>query len=260
MPYLLKKIVGTLLMPVSLSLLFTLIGLILLWFTHRTRLASVFVSIGFVILLFFSAYWPSRWLNTSLEMEHAPIDQVSNVVDAIVVLGGGVKTLPNVPANQQLSGTSLLRLVEGIRLFHALEQKGLSPTLILSGAGLPHEISTAEAMAGTAKLLGIPEKNMVVESRSRDTFEEAQYLKKRLSTHPFYLVTSASHMPRALSIFEKMGMHPIAAPTDFTEAKAPTYYYFIPDGGNLSRSQRAVHEYLGQTWQTASDKFGINSP
>ena len=256
MLFILKKVIGSLMMPLSISLIFSLIGLILLWFTKRTRLAGIFLSIGFFILLIFSAYLPSHWLNKFLEKKHAPLIHVSGVVNTVVVLGGGIIERQDLPENQQLTGASLIRLIEGIRLFDLIKAKGIQPTLIVSGgASIPNHITSGNAMYKTALLLGVPKKNIVLENHSRDTHEEALFLKDPLKNQPFYLVTSAIHMPRAMSLFEHEGLHPIAAPTDFTETIAPMYYYFLPDDSNLSRSQSAVHEYLGQAWEAICEKL-----
>jgi uncharacterized SAM-binding protein YcdF (DUF218 family) len=86
-----------------------------------------------------------------------------------------------------------------------------------------------------------------LEDQSLDTEDEAQFIKPIVGQVPFLLVTSASHMPRAMGLFRHYGMAPIAAPTDYLSAdagvKSPLSY--LPSAGNLHTAERAVYEYLG---------------
>jgi len=57
-------------------------------------------------------------------------------------------------------------------------------------------------------------------------------------------VTSAYHMPRAMEVFQKMKMNPIAAPTDFKMEKNYDILDFFPDAQNLRKSDLVFHEYF----------------
>jgi uncharacterized SAM-binding protein YcdF (DUF218 family) len=65
------------------------------------------------------------------------------------------------------------------------------------------------------------------------------------------LATSASHIPRAMKIFQKAGMEPIAAPCDYTDVGKPAnawktwYLPPMPEGQNIKNSERACYEWLG---------------
>jgi uncharacterized SAM-binding protein YcdF (DUF218 family) len=66
-----------------------------------------------------------------------------------------------------------------------------------------------------------------------------------LKIAPIILVTSAAHMPRAMRIFQMVGMKPIPAPADF-RAKAKLYLGdYLPGGEFLLIMESAIHEYLG---------------
>ena len=67
---------------------------------------------------------------------------------------------------------------------------------------------------------------------------------------PFVLVTSASHMPRAMGMFRKLGMHPIPGPTGhrIKDSQGPHPSSFFPHASNLLRSETVFHEYLGMAW------------
>ncbi|AHF00003.1 YdcF family protein [Thioalkalivibrio paradoxus] len=81
-----------------------------------------------------------------------------------------------------------------------------------------------------------------------DTAQEAYAVREFLGTETrFFLVTSASHMPRSVRHFERVGLAPIPAPTGFKTGseRVRTLAYWVPSAGNLGKTERVVHEYLG---------------
>jgi uncharacterized SAM-binding protein YcdF (DUF218 family) len=96
--------------------------------------------------------------------------------------------------------------------------------------------------------LGVKEGLIIVENRSRNTFESAVNLKSLMVNREFILVTSAGHMPRSLLSFRQMGMNPAPAPTDYLAKMGPFDGNFLPNVNSLVRSDLAVHEYFGMLW------------
>jgi len=94
------------------------------------------------------------------------------------------------------SDATYSRLLNGVRAF---KQSG-AKTLILSGGGpRPNSGSEAEVMRRLAAKLGVPEKNTMTETKSRNTMEHAINLAELLSetkNRRIGLVTSALHMLR----------------------------------------------------------------
>ncbi len=177
----------------------------------------------------------------------------------VVVLGGGHTSDPQLPVTNQLSDASTARLIEGIRLHNMLPES----KLILSGGGFGPQISqitqilktgdpvpNAKIMADVAEAIGVNKQDLVLESVSKDTKDEAILIQKIVGKDQFVLVTSASHMPRSMALFKKCGMHPIPAPTDYFVKKhqrvSPAM--FFPSASDLYKTERAFHEYLGMVW------------
>ena len=75
--------------------------------------------------------------------------------------------------------------------------------------------------------------------------KEAQAAGKISAGKTLALVTSASHMPRAMLLFQQQGVTPVAAPTYYI-AKWPADWRFGSEG--LLKSERAIYEYLGLAW------------
>ena len=98
--------------------------------------------------------------------------------------------------------------------------------------------------------MGVDQNDIILEIESRDTKDEARLIKPLVEDAPFVLVTSASHMPRAMALFRKAGMSPIAVPTDHL-IKNPygiSFDNLFPRSYHLQKSERAVYEALGLLW------------
>ena len=129
----------------------------------------------------------------------------------IVVLGGGHRSDPSLPANSQINPAALGRVVEGVRLYKAIP----GSKLLLSGGVVFDPVPEAAVMARIAVLLGVKPQDISLESDSRDTADQAEIIAKMIGKEKFILVTSAAHMPRSMALFKKRGLQPIPAPTDF---------------------------------------------
>ncbi|MCW9025865.1 MAG: YdcF family protein, partial [Thiovulaceae bacterium] len=105
----------------------------------------------------------------------------------------------------------------------------------------------AQMNANLAIALGIPEKDIIINGLPKDTYEEAEFSKHIVKDKKFALVTSATHMPRAMMMFKSKGMNPISAPTYFK--KSGEYDFLqLPSTTSFERSRMAIHEYLGILW------------
>jgi len=248
MTFWLKKLISNLLLPLPLGLFWLAIGILILLAKRSKRLGIISIAMGFLIITFFAFNPVSAKMLHALQSQYTPLMTPPNDVDKIVVLGGGVSGGKNYPPNLTLSSSSLSRLIEGIRLLKLIEINHPDATLILSGGRVFQSPAIAGKMRNTALMLGVSEKNTLLEDGSRDTYEEAIYLQKMIGDKPFILVTSAFHMPRAMALFQQLGMHPIAAPTQYLGQHDSPLFWYIPNANSLIFSDIAIHEYLGMTW------------
>jgi uncharacterized SAM-binding protein YcdF (DUF218 family) len=246
--FLFKKIVAPFLFPLSICLEILLIGLFFLWFTRRQKTGKIFVSIGVILLTTISYGTVSDIFLHPLESRYLPITDTSGFQDVkwVVVLGGGHCSDPDLPITDQLSDASLVRLIEGIRIHRRLSKS----KLLLSGGSAFSLTSDAGAMAKMAMALGIEKKELVLESESKDTKDQAQFIRNMIGNNRFILVTSASHMARSVSLFKAKGMKPVPAPTGFrvkdTFKISPAS--FFPSAKGIDKMERVVYEYLGIAW------------
>ncbi len=246
--FLFKKIVANFFFPLTFCLVILLTGLFFLWFTQRKRAGKLIVSAG-VFLLLVLGYAPfSDTLLRSLENKYPALLDITKVsgVKWIVVLGGGSTFDLRLPTSSRLSQASLVRLAEGIRIHNQLE----GSRLLLSGSGVFDSESNAAAMANLAVHMGVNVEDMVLETLSRDTKDQAVLIQKIIREEKFILVTSASHMPRSMMLFKKLDMHPTPAPTDYTVKikQEVNPFMFFPSIENVAKVQKIIYEYLGIIW------------
>jgi uncharacterized SAM-binding protein YcdF (DUF218 family) len=98
--------------------------------------------------------------------------------------------------------------------------------------------------------LGVDTSRIVLEHRSLSTAENAAFTRDLLMPQPgqrWLLVTSASHMPRAVGSFRRAGFPVIPYPVGYTTSGLPDDYWSIrlEASTNLVRADVAVHEWLG---------------
>jgi uncharacterized SAM-binding protein YcdF (DUF218 family) len=246
--FLLKKIVGTMFLPLPVCLVILILGVVILWFSRKQRLGKTVVTLGTVLLLILSFNLTSSAILAPLENAYPPILNPAPLRDVkwIVVLSGGHISDPRVPITSRIGGSTLVRLVEGIRLHRLIP----GSRLLLSGSGVFDPESSGRIMADMAVALGVDRSDLVLEEDSRDTYEQALCVKKIVGRDRFILVTRAAHMPRSVALFRKQGMDPIPAPTEHMVKTRENISsgIFFPLASNLEMVESAVHEYMGLLW------------
>jgi uncharacterized SAM-binding protein YcdF (DUF218 family) len=252
------------LLPGSESLLLfgLFIGVILLLLPKPApkwgrRWLAVLAGLYFLLSLPFI----SRSLEAALSLGTIRIEEPAQArgVEAIVILGGGSSTYlsPDGEINV-LSEPSVLRVLEGIRLYQLLDK----PKMVVSGGAAPrYNVLTPESEPMREALLaaGVPSSNILIEPSSQDTREQALNIKQLFQEEGidnFVLVTSPTHMRRALAAFRAVGMEPTGSVALQHSATGEQPIPIIPDLRSLSDSKLAMREliailyYAGRGWLT----------
>ena len=241
----LKKWAGAFLQPLPLISLLMLLALIF-HFRGKHKLSKGLQILSISALLL-SATPPlsSLWIK-NIEADIPQFD-LAQKVDFVVVLGCGHHNDARRPITAQPEPCSLYRTVEGIRLLKA----NPNAKIIFSGYGDNQPFSAAETNSELAISLGVPDWKIIREPRAKDTREEALLLTPTLKDKHFALVTSASHMPRAMVFFEQQGLTPIAAPTGHRHIALDELpaRRFLPEHRHLTNTSIAMYEWLGKIWQ-----------
>lgn len=246
MDFILKKAVSIFLMPLPIGVLFIITALILLY-AQKIKKAKWMLILS-ILWLFLFSYAPfANMILHKMESSYPTLHTAPKEIRYIYVLGGGHHTDESLPITSQVVEASVVRLNEGIRLYRQLQPNA---KIIVSGyTGLYDTTEHAVMQQRLATSLGIDGKDIILHLGTRDTQEEAQAGKKLLSDEPFILVTSASHMTRAMKFFKHEGLDPIPAPTNHLSSTQHPNYTDIFSSDALMKSRIVFHELLGLIWQ-----------
>ncbi|WP_434581579.1 YdcF family protein [Sulfurimonas sp. NW15] len=241
----LKKFLTFFVEPLGLIVTLLAVGLYMLH-VKKIRFAKILFFSGLFLLLLFSYPPFANFLVQNLENQYPKFDYKQQV-KYIHVLGNGHNTDPSQPLSSQISSTGTKRVLEGILIHKKMPES----KLIFTGYEGDTNTTNAAMNAKLAHALGVAYKDMIINGKPADTKEEAIFTKTLVTDKPFVLVTSATHMPRAMLLFRSLGMHPIAAPTNYYKSEFRGYLQ-VPKPVYFYISSIAVHEYLGILWAKRS--------
>ena len=249
----LSKLLPLFVYPLGLSCI--LLGLALIWLWKFPRRSLFAIATALLIIFCTSNPLLASTFVKTLEWQYLPPDPVP-AAEAIIVLGGS--TYAQSPPRPWIEVSEAGdRVLYGVKLY----QDGVAPLIVFSGGriewkdGGPPE---AEDMTKIAVAMGVPERNILRENDSLNTYQNAVNTAKILQQRQIkkiLLVTSAMHMPRAMAIFAKQGFDVTAAPTDYWVSKQSlaemegisfgTFLNVLPDSEALHFFTKAIKEYVG---------------
>jgi uncharacterized SAM-binding protein YcdF (DUF218 family) len=250
----LSKLLPIFVYPLGISCLLIVLGII----SRRwLRFQTIVLLLALLGLWLGGNRFIAYGLARTLEWQYIAPEELPQA-EAIVVLGGGTDPIEYPRRTVEINSA-------GDRMFYAaqLYKEGKAPDILLSGGTITFqgvkESTPAEDMERVMEMLGIPKPAIWLESKSRNTYENAVFCQKILKekgVRRIILVTSAMHMPRALGLFRHQGLDVIPAPADFTITQAgwehlmePSFETQIinlfPNASNLSLTTRVLKEYFG---------------
>ena len=249
----LSKFLPAMIYPIGLICVLLSVGLLL---SKQTKILRMILFLTLIILFLGGNRWVALNLARSLEWRYMPPDPVPHV-EALVVLGGGTeaKEYPRQIAEINSAGD---RIIYAAYLY----RQGKADAILVSGGLLDweeHASTPAEEMRDLLQMMGVPANSIWLETQSRDTRENAAFSAKILNDRRIdriLLVTSASHMPRAVKLFEAQGFEVIPAPVDYRVSQRDIEQLrrldirslilgSIPSAENLQMTTSVMKEYLG---------------
>lgn len=149
------------------------------------------------------------------------------------------------------------RFVETCILYHT----GKIKKVVISGGAL-YKDEPREGDFLYKKLLeeGIPPGDIILENKSRTTFENAVFTHKILDSvklpPPYVLITSALHIPRAKRVFEKAGLNVVPYPSHYIvlDKKFNVFDYIIPKMSTIDGWSGLMKEFVGIIGYTIFNK------
>lgn len=141
------------------------------------------------------------------------------------------------------------RFIETAQLYH----QGIIKKILISGGNGTFNNQPPESKFLSEEMIknGINDSDIILESNSRNTYENAIYSKHILDSlglkGPHVLITSAVHMPRSIRLFQRAGLliHPYPCNYfEFDEEKS-FYEWWIPKIDLLENWKYTIKEVVG---------------
>lgn len=251
----LKSVAAWAISPLIIGLTLQALGWCL-WPTRRRKPAVILLAAGFGVLVIGSLPVLSFGANRAREFTHRPLDPAADLDPGqpvlVFVLGTGFNPDPWLPPNSRVSGTFLSRLLEGYRIYHSRTDARLVVSVANEDADPKDKQAFLTAMTD---LLSLDPQRVDLVTEAESTDDEARLLASRLRTgEQLVLATSASHMPRAMTIFKDAGMNPKAAPADFHYPRAGSpedkaWKQWIPAADGIGGNHQMLREAIASLWQ-----------
>lgn len=217
----------------------------------RTRLMLITLGVG--QLLFFASPWTANALNEGLDTKARQLEAQNRggPYAAIFVLGGMIDFDPG--SGVVNFGNTVDRLWYAAELYH----QGLSHKVIVSGGNMiadryPNAPTQAHLMKDALVTLGIPGDAIIIEPEALTTRQHMPLVRSLMEAHNLQgriaIVTSASHMPRAMHNADQHNLAADAYPTDWhisRNARTPLDQW-LPRPKSLLESDLAIKEWLSQ--------------
>lgn len=238
-------LVGILTAPSAIICLMFVTGSLWLVISRRRRGLSLIVA-GTVALVAICILPVSSLMVIPLEDRFATPTLPAHV-DGIVVLGGSIS-----PRLSLARGRPAVRDASE-RLFSAAALARLYPDarLILCGGIVnPYANAVPESMVMRDLLasIGVTPERLELETKSRNTYENAIYALELAHPKPgetWLLVTSGTHMPRAVGSFRKAGWTILPYPVDYLTDGTASIGFDFELSKELRRIDIAAHEWVG---------------
>lgn len=245
--FLISKLVGLVTTPSNLLLMLGLLGLILL--LVRRRRSGLTLVTASILLTLVGGLTPLADLPLAVLEDRFPQPVLTEPPTGIISLGGTTQVELSTVRGQITLDDAAERVTETA----ALAVKYPQARIFLSG-GSGH---FADPGANTESVLtkrllvslGIPADRIALEDKSRTTAENAVESLAALKPKPgecWLLVTSASHMPRAVGAFRAVGFEVIPYPVDYRTTGLKDLTNFPPSvADGLEHLDLAAHEWVG---------------
>ena len=241
--FILSKILAFLFSP----FIWMFVCLLLYFWLKNEKWKLFFKRLSIFILIFFSLGFPIKFFISKWEVPGVPFKKVANY-EVGVVLSGMVEY------NRDLNVLSARRGIDRLWQTITLYKKGKIKKILISGDSgyvIRKGLHEADQLKAVLVEWGIPEKDILVESKSKNTYENAKYsakiLKRKFKGQKILLITSAIHMPRAAACFKKQNLKFGIFTTDHYHIKTNEFTFdeLIPSVGAFHLWEVYLKEVVG---------------
>ncbi len=243
MMYVLTRIVWLIFLPSNFVILLFAVGVALCW-TSRVRLGRIIATVAAVAGLALVLLPLDQWAAAPLETRYLRPAKPPAHVDGILILGGYFSNL--------VEGAAVARRYPEARVVYS----GGSSYLFGDDGSPQYALETLRS-------LGVDPARIVIEGKSRTTFEDIQYSRALVAPKKgqlWLLVTTAVHMTRAKAVANHFGW-PMTPWTSENIADASLKTYWLFDYAKTSYNLgRVLHEYEALLAYRIEGKIDTMSP
>ncbi|SHN62219.1 YdcF family protein [Fervidobacterium gondwanense] len=226
---LLKIISSFVVFPGIIVLLFLVLSFIL--YKKRNKAWRIFLALSFVFYIA-SSNWFAYLVSKTLY-----IPDTDDNGRYIVVLGGGIDIYNS---EREIGKHTLRRLYRAYQLYLKNPRR-----IIVTGGVVTKGIPEASVMRDVLVSFGVPEENIIVEERARNTYENAKYTYELVGSVPITLVTSTTHMRRSLLSFGKFFSKIYHVQADYPIDFRNVYLDYVPNHGGFYTFSQVFYEWIG---------------
>jgi uncharacterized SAM-binding protein YcdF (DUF218 family) len=244
--YIISKILWFPARPGHFALLVGAVGLAMVWRGRRFGRWLILACLAFFFVLIATPI--SQFILLPLEDRFPRPAEAPAHVDGIVVLGGAVdQNITEARGIPAINGAAE-RMTETV----ALARRFPEARIVFTG-GQGSLVHGGLTEADVARLffenLGLSGSRVIYETAARNTYQNAILTRDLVQPKPnevWLLVTSASHMPRAMGVFRKAGWQGIIAwPVNYRTGHSLAALYDAPFPERLGQFEWGFREWLG---------------
>lgn len=237
--FVLSKVLNFVLNPLNWILILLIISVF-----HRYR-RLFYLRLSLLTFIIFSNPILSNIAFRGLEVNPTTFNQKADVA---VILTGMLDLEDNIPGQVDFYSAAD-RFTEAVKLYHLGK---VNKIMISGGSGSIYDNSIKEAilLGELAAIYKVDPGDLVLETNSRNTFENAKFsapILNKIAKGEILLITSAFHMRRARACFEKQGIDVIPYPVDFNAnpMELRQHQWWLPSTEAFGNWKKIIKEILG---------------
>jgi uncharacterized SAM-binding protein YcdF (DUF218 family) len=257
MEFYLSKIINFIFDPLYILFGIILVQIFFILFLDSKKLTILMSKIFLIIFLFFGYIPLSDLILNKIEDYIEKSRYPTNQLTGVVVLGGSFVTgIESKERNEVFLNNSSERLTKALEIYKK------NPRIIILFSGFSNSISpqgwNESEMAKKFFLdQGVRVDNLILENKSRNTFENIKFSKDIISNYKgtWGLITSASHMPRSFLAFKKQGLVLEPINVDYRTGTSKIFWLNFSISRGLSSWTTVFHEVIGLGYYKLTNKI-----
>ncbi len=205
--------------------------------------------VGMMLLLFFSNQFIANEAMLLWEIKPTEMAKMTTTYDVGIVLTG-ITNDEKKPMDRTYFNKGADRIIHALQLY----RKGIIKKILISGGSgsiFNPKLKEAQKLKSFLILAKMPSKDIIIEDKSRNTYENASNTSKLLQNTyaegKYLLITSSFHMRRAKGCFDKAGLKTYVFSTDFYSHERNFYFdtLLFPSVGAINNWTILIREIVG---------------